>query len=71
LRYRPWSEGPAQQAERQSGLVRPLLTASTGLVYQTPLSPLAAHAIYYDDPAQRWGLFGHIGYLLFRERALQ
>ncbi|UYZ58156.1 patatin-like phospholipase family protein [Hymenobacter latericus] len=73
VRHQPLRMGDNQEAERNGrfSLERPRLTASTGLVYQTPLGPLAVHVIHYDDPAKRWGVFGHIGYLLFQGRALE
>ncbi|WP_375417277.1 patatin-like phospholipase family protein [uncultured Hymenobacter sp.] len=67
----PLRQNERQQAERQAGLARPRLTASTGLLFQTPVGPLALHARYYDDPAARFGVYGHLGYLLFRGRALE
>ena len=71
VNFQPLREGENQQAERLGGPERPRLTASTGLVYQTPLGPLALHARYYDDPAGGFGVFAHVGYLLFRHRALE
>lgn len=67
----PLRQNELQQAERLSGLERPRLTASTGFIFQTPVGPLALHARYYDDPAGRFGVYGHLGYLLFRGRALE
>lgn len=67
----PLRQNELQQAERLGGLERPRLTASTGLIFQTPVGPLALHARYYDDPAGRFGVYGHLGYLLFRGRALE
>jgi len=67
----PLKQGEQQVAVRQSGFDRPRLTASTGLVFQTPVGPLALHARFYDDPAERFGVYGHLGYLLFRSRALE
>lgn len=52
-------------------LTRPRFTASSSVVYQTPLGPLAISAIHYDDGTKRFGVFGHIGYLLFHGRALE
>ncbi|MBF9141550.1 patatin-like phospholipase family protein [Hymenobacter properus] len=67
----PLKQGEQQVAVRQSGLDRPRLTASTGLIFQTPVGPLAVHARFYDDPAERFGVYGHLGFLLFRSRALE
>ncbi len=51
-------------------LTRPRFTAQTGLVYQSVLGPVAVQVIHYDDGTRRFGVFGHIGYLLFHGRAL-
>ena len=71
VNFQPLREGEQQQAARRGGPERPRLTASTGLVYQTPLGPLALHARYDDDPAGGFGVFVHVGYLLFRRWALE
>ncbi|UYZ62461.1 patatin-like phospholipase family protein [Hymenobacter weizhouensis] len=69
---RPWEQGNTNPvlARRLDRITRPYLTAMTGLVYQTPVGPLSVQAIHYDDPNHRFGIFAHIGYVLFRERAL-
>ena len=67
----PLQQGDLQQAVRLSGLDRPRLTASTGLIFQTPVGPLALHARFYDDPSERFRVYGHLGYLLYRGRALE
>ncbi len=67
----PLRQGPKQMAVRQTGLERPRLTASTGLVFQTPVGPLALQARFYDDASERFGVYGHLGYLLYRSRALE
>jgi len=71
LNGQPLVQGDLQQAVRKSGFDRPRVTASTGLIFQTPVGPLALHARFYDDPSERFGIFGHLGYLLFRGRALE
>jgi NTE family protein len=60
-----------QLAMRTSGISRPYLTGSTGLIFTTPVGPLAVHAVYYDDDNHRFGLYGHLGYILFRGRSLE
>ena len=60
-----------QVAELRPGFSRPYLTGVTGLIFTTPVGPLAVHAVYYDDPQHRFGLYGHLGYILFRSRALE
>ena len=67
----PLKQGEKQVATRQQGFDRPRVTASTGLVFQTPVGPLALHARFYDDPSERFGIYGHLGFLLFRSRALE
>ncbi|WP_201986660.1 patatin-like phospholipase family protein [Hymenobacter rubidus] len=67
----PLKQGDMQVAVRQSGFDRPRLTASTGLIFQTPVGPLAVHARFYDDASERFSVYGHLGFLLFRSRALE
>ena len=71
LNGQPIRKGDLQTAERRLGFDRPRVTASTGLIFQSPVGPLALHARFYDDPAERFGIYGHLGYLLFRGRALE
>ncbi|TVT40404.1 patatin-like phospholipase family protein [Hymenobacter setariae] len=60
-----------QLAELRRGFSRPYLTGSTGLIFTTPVGPLAVHATYYDDPHHRFAVYGHLGYILFRSRSLE
>ncbi|MFD1873629.1 patatin-like phospholipase family protein [Hymenobacter bucti] len=60
-----------QLAELRRGFSRPHLTGSTGLLFTTPVGPLAVHAVYYDDPNHRFAVYGHLGYILFRSRSLE
>jgi NTE family protein len=60
-----------QVAELRRGFSRPYLTGSTGLLFTTPVGPLAVHAVYYDDPHHRFAVYGHLGYILFRSRSLE
>ena len=71
LVFQPLRPGPDQQALKKSGFDRPRLTASTGVVYDTPIGPLSVQLIHYDDPSRRWSVFAHVGYLLFHGRALE
>ena len=71
INAQPLKQGELQQAVRQSGFDRPRLTATTGLIFQTPVGPLALHARFYDDPAERFSIYGHLGFLLYRGRALE
>ncbi|WP_205504296.1 patatin-like phospholipase family protein [Rufibacter psychrotolerans] len=69
--HRPLKEGPLQEAIRASGFGRPRVTASTGVILQLPIGPAALHFIHYDNDENRWGVFGHVGFLLYRPRVLQ
>ena len=71
LNFQPLTQNEFQRAERHKGVSRPYITASTGVIFQTPVGPLAIHARFYDDAAARFGVYGHLGYLLFRGRALE
>ncbi len=71
LNFQPFEQAADQTAVRTSGFDRPRLTASTGFIFQTPVGPLALHARYYDDPNEHFGVYAHLGYLLFRARALE
>ena len=67
----PLRQGDLQVAVRQSGFDRPRLTASTGFIFQSPVGPVAIQGRFYDDASERFGIYGHLGYLLFRSRALE
>jgi NTE family protein len=71
LNFNPLHEGDNQLAVITAKLSRPHLTGSTGLIFTTPVGPLAVHATYYDDPHHRFAVYGHLGYILFRSRALE
>ena len=60
----------SQVAIRNDGISRPYVTAVTGLIFNTPVGPLAVHAEYYDTPDHRFSVYGHLGYILFRGRSL-
>ncbi|UOQ53873.1 patatin-like phospholipase family protein [Hymenobacter cellulosivorans] len=69
---RQWErqEGNTLLAERGNTISRPYLTAMTGFVYQTPVGPASLQFIHYDDADNKFGVFAHIGYVLFRDRSL-
>jgi NTE family protein len=71
MNFNPLREGDNQLAIIAAKLSRPYLTGSTGLILTTPVGPLAVHATYYDDPNHRFAVYGHLGYILFRSRALE
>ncbi|WP_019948221.1 patatin-like phospholipase family protein [Hymenobacter aerophilus] len=69
---RPWerqADNPLLP-ERVNGISRPYLTLMTGFVYQSPVGPLSLQFIHYDESQHQFAVFGHIGFLLFRNRAL-
>lgn len=70
---RPWKQAYDNPVlvRRSNSVSRPYLTFMTGLVYQTPVGPLSVQAIHYDDSNHRFGVFAHIGYVLFRDRSLE
>jgi NTE family protein len=70
LNFNQLHEGDNQLAIITAKISRPYLTGSTGLIFTTPVGPLAVHATYYDDPNHRFAVYGHLGYILFRSRAL-
>ena len=71
LNFQVFERTDDQRATRSRGFDRPRLTASTGLIFRTPIGPLALHARYYDDPQGGFAVWGHLGFLLFRGRALE
>ena len=64
-------DGGNQLPVRDSGVSRPYLTADTGFILNTPVGPLALHGTYYDDHDHRFGVYAHLGYILFRSRSLE
>lgn len=72
LRARRFEPGDTPETYRTvRELTRPRFTAQTGLVMQTVAGPLALSFIHYDDGTRRFGVFGHVGFLLFHGRALE
>ena len=45
--------------------------SSSALVYHSPVGPIALSFNYYDDPAKRFDVFLHIGYLIYNKRATE
>ncbi|MCA8833225.1 patatin-like phospholipase family protein [Hymenobacter pini] len=69
---RPWQrrEDNALLAKRGNIITRPYLTLMTGFQYQTPVGPAALQFIHYDEKDHQFGVFAHIGFVLFRDRPL-
>jgi NTE family protein len=72
LFVRPWDRRPDNPllAQRTNLVSRPYLTLMTGFQYQTPVGPAALQFIHYDEKDHQFGVFAHIGYVLFRDRSL-
>lgn len=47
-----------------------LLAANGGLVFHSPVGPIALNANYYDDDRHKFGVLMHIGFLLYQNRTL-
>lgn len=43
------------------------LSATTGVVFHSPVGPIAVNLNYYDDPENKFGLFINFGYVLFNK----
>lgn len=43
---------------------------SGSTVYHSPVGPISLNFNYYDDRAKRFGVFFHIGYLIYNKRAI-
>lgn len=44
--------------------------ASTSLVYQTPVGPIAFNVNYYDRATDNWSFLFHFGYVIFNKKSL-
>jgi NTE family protein len=64
-------QGNAHEPLQQNELSKVFMAATAGLVYHTPVGPVALNANYYDDNKNRFGVFFHIGYLLFNKHSLE
>lgn len=47
------------------------LAATAGLVFHSPVGPIAFSLNYYDDPQNQWGVLLHIGYTIFNKRSTE
>lgn len=66
--YKRIKESEMQQAYYGGTLSGTSFIASTSAVYHSLLGPVALSLNYYDDPAKRWGVLLHLGYILFQNR---
>lgn len=44
---------------------------NAGLIYHTPVGPIALNLNYYDHTQKKFGFLFHIGYLLYNKRSLE
>lgn len=60
-----------QQTKLGTSFADQRFVANTGFVYHTPVGPISLNLNYYDDKAQKFGVFFHIGYLIYNKRAIE
>lgn len=65
-----------EQRENQEARLRPVaftprLSGSVGAVVHSPFGPVSLSVNYYDEPNNRWGVFAHYGYVIFRKKSLE
>ncbi len=73
--FKPFQE-IKQQADSQDPVFQEdwekvYFSASSALVFHSPVGPIALSLNYYDDPQHRWGVLLHIGYTIFNKRSLE
>lgn len=61
----------SQQTKLGASFADQRFVANTGFVYHTPVGPISINLNYYDDRAQRFGVFFHLGYLIYNKRAIE
>jgi NTE family protein len=61
----------SQQTKLGTSFADERFAANTGFVYHTPVGPISINFNYYDDKAQRFGVFFHLGYLIYNKRAIE
>ncbi len=69
--YRSFIRSEIQNTDLSKGFQNRKYAQSAGLVYHTPVGPASLHVNHYDDPEKPWGVFFHIGYLIYNKRALE
>lgn len=63
------SEGLGQEAIFEWDFHVPVVAASLGLVYKTPVGPAGMSFNFYDNSRDRFNFLIHFGYLIFNQRA--
>jgi NTE family protein len=60
-----------QQNQTRTYFANRRFVGNGALVYHTPIGPVGLNFNYYDDQAKRFGVFFHIGYLIYNKRATE
>jgi NTE family protein len=63
--------GGDNEPVKQNELSKVFLAATAALVFHTPVGPIALNANFYDDERNKYGVFLHVGYLLFQKHNLE
>ena len=69
--YKQVQKTGSQQTKLGTSFADERFAATTGFVYHTPVGPISINLNYYDDKAQRFGVFFHLGYLIYNKRAIE
>ncbi len=69
--YKGLSKQGNQQTKLSASFSEHRFVGNGGLVYRTPVGPISLNFNYYDDRAKRFGVFFHIGYLIYNNRAIE
>jgi NTE family protein len=64
-------EGQNQEALEKTDLTQLFFAASSGLVYHSPVGPIAFSVNYYNDQENEFGVLLHVGFLLFNKHSLE
>jgi NTE family protein len=64
---------PGQNNEpvKQNELSKIYVAATSSLVFHTPVGPIALNVNYYDNERNKYGVFLHVGYLLFQKHSME
>lgn len=60
----------SQQSKFRNSFSEQRFIFSGNAVYHSPVGPISLNFNYYDDRAKRFGVFFHIGFLMYNKRAI-
>lgn len=63
--------GTNNEPVKQNELSKFYFAATGALVFHTPVGPIALNVNYYDSERNNYGVFLHVGYLLFQKHSLE